>query len=221
MVQDDIQQLDWNYIFTEAGEYKVYTTTLLETDEQNINNRSSVRFSMDSSLENYMILKPGWNLISIPLIQDEQDLIQVLESLDGMYDAVQWYDTTDGVDPWKHNKMNKPVGNDLSQITEKIGFWLHVTKSWDTLFLYNGTTQAQNQIITLNPGWNLVGYPSLTDYNRTEGLNNLTFGQDIEVIQWYDAKTDTWHDMAQDDYFVIGRGFWIYSKNEITWEVPL
>jgi parallel beta-helix repeat protein len=43
-------------------------------------------------LENYTILKEGWNLISIPLIQVEQNLTRVLGSIDESYDAVQWYD---------------------------------------------------------------------------------------------------------------------------------
>jgi hypothetical protein len=66
-----------------------------------------------------------------------------------------------------------------------------------------------------------VGYPSLTSYNRSVGLNNLTFGTDVDCIQWYDAAAQTWHFMGPDDYFIPGRGYWIHSKVEATWEVPL
>ncbi|UCE35954.1 MAG: hypothetical protein JSW00_10330, partial [Thermoplasmata archaeon] len=85
------------------------------------------------------VLKKGWNLISIPLIQEEQNLKKVLEMIDGYYDIVQWYDITDTNDPWKHHKVGKPYGNDLSDINEKMGFWIYITNPGDTIFLYNGT----------------------------------------------------------------------------------
>jgi hypothetical protein len=67
----------------------------------------------------------------------------------------------------------------------------------------------------------MVGYPSLTSYNRTEGLNNLTFNQEVDLIQWYDASTKNWHDLEENDYFVPGRGYWIHTSVECEWEVPL
>ncbi len=172
-------------------------------------------------LENSTILKQGWNLISIPLIQIDQNLTKVLEMIDGWYDAVQWYNNSDLNDPWKHNKIGKPYGNDLTKINESMGFWVHVTEPGDTIFLYNGTQPTENQTITLYPGWNQVGYPSKSVYNRTEGLNTVNFGSQVDKIQWYDAGTQTWQEMGPDDYFVPTRGYWIHATTECQWEVPL
>lgn len=175
----------------------------------------------DKTLENFTILNDGWNLISILLVQSEQNLKKVLEMIDGFYDAVQWYDITDPASPWRHNRIGKPFGNDLFQINETMGFWVHITNPGDTIFLYNGTQPTSNQTIALHPGWNQVGFPSLRSNNRTVGLNNLTFGQDVDCIQWYDASDKTWHFMGPDDYFVPGRGYRVHSKVEAIWEVPL
>ncbi|UCG69156.1 MAG: right-handed parallel beta-helix repeat-containing protein, partial [Thermoplasmata archaeon] len=171
--------------------------------------------------ENYTILNQGWNLISIPIIQQEQNLTEVLASTDGSYNAVQWCDNTDIKDPWKHYKVGKPFGNDLVDINETMSFWIHITNPGDTIFIYNGTQPAENQTITLHPGWNMVGYPSPTSYNRTEGLNNLTFGQEVDLIQWYDTPNQTWHDLVENGYFKLGRGYWIHANVECEWEVPL
>ena len=170
---------------------------------------------------NSLYLHQGWNLISVPLIQGDQELTKVLESIDGYYDAVQWYDCTEKGDPWKHNKVGKSFGNDLFELNETKGFWIHITPPGDTIFLYNGTQPMMNQTITLHPGWNMMGYPSLTSYNRTQGLNNLTFGTEIDKIQWYDAATETWHDMAENDYFEPERGYWVHALEKCEWEVPL
>jgi parallel beta-helix repeat protein len=173
------------------------------------------------TFEHYITLNQGWNLLSTPLIQENQNLKKVLEMIDSWYDAVQWYDISDSNDPWKHYKVGKPFGNDLFKLNEDMGFWIHITPPGDTVFLYNGTQPTSNQTIQLYKGWNMVGYPSLSSYNRTVGLNNLSFDTHVDVIQWYDAGTKTWHFMDQDDSFVPGRGYWVHSKVEAEWEVPL
>jgi parallel beta-helix repeat protein len=169
-----------------------------------------------------MNLEFGWNLISIPLIQSDTNLGSVLSSISGSYDAVQNYEASDPQDPWKHNHLMKPSQlNDLHDINHTIGFWIHINENLGTIFDYNGTTPTENQTILLSSGWNLVGFPSLREQNRTEGLNNIQFGSEVDVIQWYDATTRTWLFMNQDDSFVPERGYWVHSKIEITWEVPL
>jgi parallel beta-helix repeat protein len=171
--------------------------------------------------ENCTTLKHGWNLISIPLIQVDQDLTKVLESIDGWYDVVQWYDRSDAACPWKHYKTGKPFGNDLSELNETMGIWIHITQPGDTIFVYNGSQPTISQQITLQPGWNLVGYPSLTGYNRTEGLNNLTFGDQVDAIWSWDAAGQMWDEMGESDHFIIGRGYYIHTKTKCEWEVPL
>jgi outer membrane protein assembly factor BamB len=167
------------------------------------------------------VLKQGWNLISIPLLQGDQDLTKVLESIDGYYDAVQWYDSTEKGDPWKHNKIGKSFGNDLFELNETKGFWVHITQPGDTVFLFNGTIPTENQTITLNPGWNLVGYPSLINRDRTDALNNLTFGTQVDSVWSYNSTTQKWNEMTGSDYFEVGRGYYIHSLDFEIWEVPL
>jgi hypothetical protein len=111
--------------------------------------------------------------------------------------------------------------NDLKIINHKMGFWIHITEPGGALFEYQGTQPTSNQTIQLYEGWNMVGFPSLSNHNRTMGLNNLEFGVDVDAIQWFDAATKTWHFMDQDDPFVTGRGYWVHSKVEAGWEVPL
>ncbi|UCE38306.1 MAG: carbohydrate binding domain-containing protein [Thermoplasmata archaeon] len=175
----------------------------------------------ESTLGNYTILKQGWNLISVPMIQTEQDLPNVLDSIDGLYDAVQWHDSKDSNDPWKHHKVSKPYGNDLFELNETQGFWIHITRPGDTIFIYNGTQLTQNQTITLHPGWNMVGYPSLRNHNRTEGLNNIIFGTHVDSILTYNAAEPKYKKLGPSDYFEPGKGYYIHAKSECTWEVPL
>jgi parallel beta-helix repeat protein len=190
-------------------------------DPDSVDNYPLIEPYIDRALVNYTILNPGWNLISLPLIQQDQNLQKVLEMIDGYYDAVQWYDPTNPIDPWKHHSVGKPFGNDLYEINETMGFWIHITNPGDTIFLYNGTQPTENQTISLNKGWNLVGYPSLTNCNRTVGLNNLLFGMDVDAIWSYDSVNQNWEESDESDNIKIGKGYWIHAKADCVWEVPL
>jgi parallel beta-helix repeat protein len=191
-------------------------------DSDSVDNYPLMEPNIFKPPENSITLKEGWNLISIPFVQTETDLGIVLDSISGSYDAVQWYYGGDFFDPWKHNHTSKSEHmNDLKNIYHTMSFWIHITNPGDTIFIYNGTQPASNQTIQFHPGWNMVGYPSLSSHNRTVGLNNLVFGSDVDAIQWYDTPTKTWHLMGPDDHFIPGRGYWMHSYIDSGWEVPL
>jgi parallel beta-helix repeat protein len=187
-----------------------------------IDSNSQDNYPLISPIRNLTFLYKGWNLISIPFIQSDTNLGNVLSSIKGSYTAVQWYNASNPSDAWKHNCSLKPHHlNDLNDIDHLMGFWIYITKPNGVLFEYFGNQPTLNQTLTLHPGWNLVGYPSLTNYNRTEGLNNLTFGTHVDAILTYNASTQTWKKLGPSDYFEIGRGYWIHAKTKCEWEVPL
>ncbi|UCE74943.1 MAG: right-handed parallel beta-helix repeat-containing protein [Methanomassiliicoccales archaeon] len=171
---------------------------------------------------NYIFLYEGWNLVSFPFIQSDTNLGNVLSSIKGSYTAVQQYNASDSNDPWKHNcSLKPPYMNDLYNIDHLMGFWIYITKFGGVLFEYFGVEPATNQTITLYEGWNMVGYPSLTSYNRTDGLNNLTFGTHVDSVWTYDARAQKLKELGPSDHFKVGYGYWIRAKDECGWEVPL
>jgi parallel beta-helix repeat protein len=174
------------------------------------------------SFVGHLFLYEGWNLISIPFIQPDNNLDIVLNSIKGAYDSVQWYNVSDNFDPWKHNNLKKPSRlNDLHNISHTMGFWIHITEPEGVLFQCSGAQPIDNQKITLHHGWNLVGYPSIMSYNRTNGLNNLTFGNEVDSIWTYNTAAHEWKEITESDYFEIGRGYWVHAKTKCEWEVPL
>jgi hypothetical protein len=167
-------------------------------------------------------MEPGWNLVSIPLSVWDTSLPEIFKEINGEYNAVQIYNTSSINDPWKHYHTTKPSQlQDLHDIDHTMGFWIHIIKQEGSNLIIIGNLFISNQTITLRPGWNLVGYPSHRSHNRTAGLNNLAFGPEIDAIQWFDSSTKTWHFLEEGDFFVPGRGYWIHSKVETTWKVPI
>ena len=166
-------------------------------------------------------LEYGWNLISLPRTQSNTNLQTVLSSVEERYNAAQWYNASDS-DNWKHNHISKPsYMNDLTELNHKMGFWLHIIDPQGSTLVVIGNEPKINQSIILYQGWNLVGYPSLTSYNRTLGLNNLTFDTHVNSIWTYNASIQKWKEIGPSDYFEVCRGYWIHAKQKCTWEVPL
>lgn len=92
----------------------------------------------------------------------------------------------------------------------------------DTIFLYNGTEPTSNQFIHLHPGWNLVGFPSLSNKDRANALNNLVFDTHVDAIWTFNASSQKWAELDEPtDYFELCRGYWIHATQECVWEVPL
>jgi parallel beta-helix repeat protein len=204
----------------------IYFVTLKVTDSGGLSDTDTcvitVKYPPGSPpIPHSMELFEGWNLISFPTIQSNAKIKTLFQSIEGEYDGIQLYDATDSNDPWKHYKVSKEFGNDLLDVDETMGILVHIIKSGGSLFYFNGTQPVTTQTISLYKGWNLVGYPSLSNHNRTVGLNNLIFNQEVDAIQWFDSLTKSWHFMGPDDSFEIGRGYWIHAKSDCVWEVPL
>jgi parallel beta-helix repeat protein len=169
-----------------------------------------------------MFLYQGWNLVSIPFIQSDTNLGVVLSPISASFDAVQWYNTTDDYDHWKHNSTSKPPHlNDLDALDHTMGFWIHINEPGGVLFEYSGEEPKQNQNISLYIGWNMVGYPSLTSYNRTDGLNNLNFSADVDAIWSFNAAAQKWEYIRDIDSFFNRKGYYLHSMVNETWEVSL
>lgn len=167
-------------------------------------------------------LKHGYNLISIPSIQSNESIDEVLSYIAGEYNTVLCYNSGDPQDPWKYHHTSKPLYlNDLHKINHTMAFYIYITSPGDTTFVYSGNPPTQNQKIPLYPGWNLVGYPSNSDKLRDVALNNLFFDTDINSIWTYNDTSNRLEMLSASDYFEVGKGYWIHAKIECEWEVLL
>jgi hypothetical protein len=75
-------------------------------------------------------LKTGWNLVGYPSITTRtagNETGDAFESIAGFVDMVQYYDASDGADPWKAWDYGTYSPDDLVDIKPKMGLWIHVT----------------------------------------------------------------------------------------------
>jgi hypothetical protein len=171
---------------------------------------------------NYTFLHEGWNLISVPLIQQDSRLRTVLNPLGCSYDAAEFYNAADNSDHWKIVYTSKTIHlNDFENINHTMGFWIHVTNPDGILFKYDGTMPTEDQDISLYPGWNMVGYPSFSNRLRDDALNNLVYNDEVDSIWTYDSTSGGWEEIGRFDSFETGRGYWIHATTKCVWEVSV
>lgn len=162
----------------------------------------------------------GWNLISFPYVVSDTSFDQVLSSIQGKYDIVQCYDSSDSSDPWKNHHTSKPSSmNDLTDLHNNMGFWIHITDPEGAELSLDGMLPTSPLNITLKKGWNLVGYPSSTSKTRANGLNNLDFGTEIDMIMYYSSDSSSWETMNHNDHFEAEYGYWVHTTQDCIWIV--
>jgi hypothetical protein len=157
-------------------------------------------------------LSKGWNLISLPLAQRDTRISEVLKSIDGQYNIVQWFNAKDGI--WHSSPSS------LTNINRTMGLWIHM-KNACYLSVVGAVPETTN--IALYEGWNLVGYPSLKARNLGDALSGISW----QAVQHYDAfdvndpwkhnstkKPDNLNDLKE---MRPGGGFWVYVTINETW----
>ena len=135
------------------------------------------------------------------------------------WDVAKWYDPQDDADPWKTHRIGAP-NNDLVTIDHTMGVWLHLV-SHDGGTLSTGITgdySAGAVLITLEPGWNMVGYPSSTP---RDAAATLPIGADFIAV--YNGALS----YLIEDFPVVpgavtmseGNGYWVHAIAIIIWFV--
>ncbi|UCG68064.1 MAG: hypothetical protein JSV09_09515 [Thermoplasmata archaeon] len=163
-------------------------------------------------------LDEGWNLVSFPYIVSDTSLENVLDSIQGEYDIIQCFDSSDDLDPWKQfNVLKPPHMNDLHGLDNGIGFWIHIIDSDGADLIVDGESPTLPQYVPMKRGWNLVGYPSSTQNLRNNALNNLAYGVEIDSIEYFDSITETIKGLEEGDYMEPGHGYWIHATQDCTW----
>jgi hypothetical protein len=150
-------------------------------------------------------LRAGWNLISLPLLLQDTNLTEALQSIDSQYDMVRYYDSWDMGDPWKMYSTFKPVGlSDLRTLDNKMGIWIHMLNS--AVLPVNGSLPVTTRI-DLHTGWNLIGYPGLTDRSIEDIFARLP----LERIEGFDEASPPYllQQLDTTGYMVPGKGYWV------------
>jgi parallel beta-helix repeat protein len=156
-------------------------------------------------------LSKGPNLISIPLIQLDQSIQRVLQTLS--YDNAWSYDPIN--QEWRSFSKSKPYGQSLEYLNHTMGIWVNVTQ--DSNLTVAGVVPTSTTI-DLQAGWNLVGFPSFDD-NYT--VADLKAAVGVKRIEEFDGLAPPYflRAMVDGDFLQAGFGYWIRVVSPAVWIV--
>ncbi len=157
----------------------------------------------------------GWQFISLPLIPYDKSVEEALKDIDGSYDKVMYYDASQ--DDWQTFVPDRDEHyNDLGTWNREMGLWIHMTTN-DTLVI-DGDKPVSTDI-TLQPGWNMVGYPSGTNRIASDVLPSEV--SKIAVFNKYAPYNIEYIYDLSTEVLVTGRGYWVYNSadQEVQWTV--
>ncbi|UCE37591.1 MAG: hypothetical protein JSW00_19420 [Thermoplasmata archaeon] len=154
------------------------------------------------------------NLISIPLIQTNTSMEHVLQTINGSYFGVQAYHAGRSK-PWLHWYKGKPIYfNDVIEINHKNGYY--VLMIYRDYLIVAGKVPTVTQI-NLKIGWNLVGYPCLTNRTRDDALSSIA--GNFNMVMYFDTEEKREVKLGPGDFMEPGFGYWIYATADCVWEI--
>ena len=158
-------------------------------------------------------LHEGWNLISVPHVQVDTSISEVLRDIDGKWDYIQWYDAGSG--EWKSYTTFWPESlNDLHDINNTMAFWINITEPNVNLTV-RGHISTYTEI-QLQAGWNLVGYST----QNTETVANSLWGTGADKVEAFDpAEPYRIKEVGPTYIMKPGEGYWVHVPANTVWVV--
>lgn len=157
-------------------------------------------------------LPQGPNLISIPLIQSNESIEYVLQTVE--YDKAWTYRPYDN-DPWKWYMRFKGYRRGLWNVNHTMGLWINVTGP--SSLTVAGVVPAQTTM-TLYAGWNLVSFPS---FNTTYTVSDLKAEVGATRVEGFDGSALPHFLRALGDVEVLqaGQAYWVRVEADMVWTV--
>jgi hypothetical protein len=157
----------------------------------------------------------GWNFISVPLVQWDTGIAEVLDdhdSGDTTWNDVLWWDASDGADSWKRHYIGwAAINNDLNNINHTMGFQINITGIGDGTLTVNGTLPDKVDMV-LFEGQNMVGYPRTNDSAYTVA--------DLKAETTVDgAENSSSVDYSDAHVMKRGTGYWLNATANCTWTI--
>lgn len=194
--------------------YRVYAN---DTDG-NLGTSETRSVTVNKTIKTFeLTLTEGWNLISIPLEVANTSINAVFPNAsDG--DELYGYNNNSWVLATYYSDLPGWYG-DLETIVPDKGYWYRANSAYTAIIR---GTEAGSRSVTINTGWNLIGYTRLIEENVTGLITDVSDGDEIygynggwkstvyyyELPGWYgDLKT-----------MEPGKGYWYRANAPFSWE---
>ena len=157
-------------------------------------------------------LMKGSNLISIPLIQSNESIETVLQTV--KWNRAWSYDSLS--QEWKSYMKQKTYKGNLSNVNHTMGLWVNVTE--DSNLTVAGIVPTQTTM-HLHKGWNLVSFPSFDTANTVAALKaeiGATRVEGYDLVPPYFMRV-----LGDFEVLETGYAYWVRVNAAVDWIVEV
>jgi len=158
----------------------------------------------------------GWHLLSVPVLQVNPSVASTFQTI--TFNRARTFVAADTADPWKAYVTAKP-SKEFTVVDPVQAYWVNVQAAGT--YTVAGLVMSGTPI-TLQPGWNFVGFPSLKSATYTVAQLKAATPA-VTQVEGYDALGPYYlRRMIDSDALEPARGYWLYNSNAspVTWLVP-
>jgi len=133
------------------------------------------------------------------------------------WSVAKWFDPQDKADPWKTYRVGGTV-NDLATINNQMGIWLWITANGGDFMLTTGLggyVPGEPVSINLYAGWNMVGYPSLTEQTVANALG----GTGADMVEAFQSESPFIMEVGPTYIMKPGEAYWVRVPADTVWVV--
>jgi hypothetical protein len=155
------------------------------------------------SVEPYLLrLKPGWNLVSFPLLPVSTVITEVLAPIEGQYDLVLGEEGS-------YATWLPPVFNTLGALEAGRSYYIRSTAPQEVEVPVRGALAPGESALALHQGWNWVGYlpnctlPITVALGSIDGRYDLVLGETKSYAVWLPPQFNTLKEMSPGEGYLI------------------
>ncbi len=162
-------------------------------------------------------LRPGWNLVSTPLMLYDDDMDAVMFHLKNNVKSVWTAKNMNAGEPDVYQWWKWVPGDDM-KFKHGQGYWINMKAAATLTFVgsFKTTGPAAPPEYPVFEGWNLIGYTHWgqpTSHwigdKRVVDYLGVPLTPSVEALWRYDAVSETYVPMYFMDYMVKGFGYWL------------
>ncbi len=171
-------------------------------------------------------LKPGMNLISLPVVPSDTSILNALSSIRFGTDYTQ-VSRYNAVSKAFEHWVNNPKFDQFKTLEYGVGYQIYVSNSSGCTLTITGNYPSQTSSIPLVLGYNLIGAPTATSKSVIESLSNLKFGTDYDKVARYNTTTKAfeyfYNNPSLDNFTMMDKGYayYVHMLKVATWQIPL
>ncbi len=156
-------------------------------------------------------LNQGISFVSIPLIPSDADVDIALQTL--AYDRLWLFDSA--IQGWDSIDKSKPYSTDPLFIDTTVGFMVNLTRNSNMTI---AGVVPSSTTISLEAGWNLIGFPS---FKSSFAVSDLKAATAATIVEGFDPLNSPYFmkTLLDGEILQAGMGYWMYTPVQTVWIV--